>query len=361
MILRCMDSMLLLLQRFSFLQKMSFFPLCKAFSLWNGIFKCPLGAIVLGGYMDKYGRKKGLLVTLTLMAIDTLTIALCPGYESIGVLAPIIVVIGRLLQGFSAGAEVGGASVYLAEIAPKHLRGFYVSWQSGSQQVATIFAGAIGVGLHYWIGDAIMEAWGWRIPFIIGCLVVPFIFYIRRTLEETPEFEAKKHHAPKTFAAIFKNMAENFPVIIAGVFFVMMTTVTFYFVTSFTPHFASNILNFTKLEAFIVAAIVGVSNLFWLPVSEFVGDKIGRKKVALFMTFLGMVSAYPMLGWLAGMAESSTLTFGKFVVVELWFSFVFGGYNEAMVCALSEIMPKHVKALGFSFSYYLSQVLVDCC
>lgn len=94
----------------------------------------PLGAIVLGGYMDKYGRKKGLLVTLTLMAIDTLTIALCPGYESIGVLAPIIVVIGRLLQGFSAGAEVGGASVYLAEIAPKHLRGFYVSWQSGSQQ-----------------------------------------------------------------------------------------------------------------------------------------------------------------------------------------------------------------------------------
>lgn len=99
-----------------------------------GFLMRPLGAIVLGGYMDKYGRKKGLLVTLTLMAIGTLTIALCPGYESIGVLAPIIVVIGRLLQGFSAGAEVGGASVYLAEIAPKHLRGFYVSWQSGSQQ-----------------------------------------------------------------------------------------------------------------------------------------------------------------------------------------------------------------------------------
>ncbi|WP_394965404.1 MFS transporter [uncultured Helicobacter sp.] len=319
-----------------------------------GFLMRPLGAIVLGGYMDKHGRKKGLLVTLTLMAIGTLTIALCPGYESIGVLAPIIVVIGRLLQGFSAGAEVGGASVYLAEIAPKHLRGFYVSWQSGSQQVATIFAGAIGVGLHYWIGDAIMEAWGWRIPFIIGCLVVPFIFYIRRTLEETPEFEAKKHHAPKTFAAIFENMAENFPVIIAGVFFVMMTTVTFYFVTSFTPHFASNILNFTKLEAFIVTAIVGVSNLFWLPVSGFVGDKIGRKKVALLMTFLGMISAYPMLGWLAGMAESGTLTFGKFVVVELWFSFIFGGYNGAMVCALSEIMPKHVKALGFSFSYSIT-------
>lgn len=127
--------------------------------------------------MDKYGRKKGLLVTLTLMAIGTLTIALCPGYESIGGFGPIIVVIGRLLQGFSTGAEVGGASVYLAEIAPKHLRGFYVSWQSGSQQVATIFAGAIGVGLHYWIGDTIMEngAGGYLLSLVV--LLCHLFFY----------------------------------------------------------------------------------------------------------------------------------------------------------------------------------------
>lgn len=314
-----------------------------------GFLMRPLGAIVLGAYMDKHGRKKGLLLTLTLMAIGTLTIAFCPGYESIGILAPIIVIIGRLLQGFSAGAEVGGASVYLSEIAPKHLRGFYVSWQSGSQQVATVFAGAIGVALHYWVGDVIMEAWGWRIPFIIGCMVVPFIFYIRRTLEETPEFEAKKHHAPKTFKAIFKNMSENYPVIISGVFFVMMTTVTFYFITSFTPHFASNILHFSKLEAFIVTAIIGLSNLFWLPVSGFIGDKIGRKKVALCMTFLGMISAYPMLNFL-----THNVTFTNLILVELWFSFIFGGYNGAMICALSEIMPKHVKALGFSFSYSIT-------
>ncbi|WP_276883861.1 MFS transporter [Campylobacter cuniculorum] len=314
-----------------------------------GFLMRPLGAIMLGAYMDRHGRKNGLLLTLTLMAIGTLTIAFCPGYESIGILAPIIVVLGRLLQGFSAGAEVGGASVYLAEIAPKHLRGFYVSWQSGSQQVATVFAGAIGVALHYWVGDVIMEDWGWRIPFIIGCMVVPFIFYIRRTLEETPEFEAKKHHAPKTFGAIFKNMSENYPIIIAGVFFVMMTTVTFYFVTSFTPHFANNILHFSKLESFIVTAIVGLSNLFWLPVSGFIGDKIGRKKVAFFVTFLGMISAYPMLNFLA-----NNVTFTNLILVELWFSFIFGAYNGAMVCALSEIMPKHVKALGFSFSYSIT-------
>lgn len=137
----------------------------------------------------------------------------------------------------------------------------------------------IGLGIPLWKMGLEDTFYHW-----LSCCAI--YFFIGRTLEETPEFEAKKHHSPKTFAAIFENMAENFPVIIAGVFFVMMTTVTFYFVTSFTPHFASNILNFTKLEAFIVTAIVGVSNLFWLPVSGFVGDKIGRKKVALFMTFL---------------------------------------------------------------------------
>ncbi len=314
-----------------------------------GFLMRPIGAIVLGAYMDKHGRKNGLLLTLTLMAIGTLTIACCPGYESIGIFAPIIVVIGRLLQGFSAGAEVGGASVYLSEIAPKNLRGFYVSWQSGSQQIATIFAGAIGIGLHYLLGDVVVENWGWRVPFIIGCMVVPFIFYIRRTLEETPEFKARAHKAHKSFGAILKNMLQNYPIIILSIMFVMMTTVTFYFITSYTPTFANKILHFSRLESFIITAIIGVSNLFWLPVSGYLGDKIGRKPILLTMTFLGLVSAYPMLSFLV-----NNISFTNLVLVELWFSFIFGAYNGAMVVSLSEIMPKEVKALGFSFSYSIA-------
>lgn len=317
-----------------------------------GFLMRPIGSLVLGAYMDKHGRKQGLMVTLTIMAIGTVTIALCPSYESIGILAPIIVVIGRLLQGFSAGAEVGGASVYLAEIAPKNLRGFYVAWQSGSQQIATVFAGAIGIGLHYFIGDALVEAWGWRIPFIIGCLVIPFIIYIRRTLDETPEFKDKlSKHAHKTLGAVIKNMLENYPIIILGIMFVMMTTVTFYFITAYTPTYAKNVLGFSRLDGFIVTAVVGVSNLFWLPVSGFVSDKIGRKPVLLTMTFLGMISAYPMLSLLA---DASSLSFTKFILVELWFSFIFGAYNGAMIVSLTEVIPKQVKALGFSFSYSIA-------
>ena len=317
-----------------------------------GFLMRPIGSLVLGAFMDKHGRKQGLMVTLTIMAVGTVTIAVCPGYESIGILAPIIVVIGRLLQGFSAGAEVGGASVYLSEIAPKNLRGFYVAWQSGSQQIATIFAGAIGIGLHYFIGDALVEAWGWRIPFVIGCLVIPFIIYIRRTLDETPEFKDKlSKHAHKTLGAVVKNMLENYPIIILGIMFVMMTTVTFYFITAYTPTYARNVLGFTRLDGFIVTAIVGVSNLFWLPVSGFVSDKIGRKPVLLTMTFLGMVSAYPMLNLLS---DPTTLSFTKFILVELWFSFIFGAYNGAMIVSLTEVIPKQVKALGFSFSYSIA-------
>src|SRR6202790_2413728 len=139
----------------------------------------PLGAIFLGAYIDHIGRRKGLLVTLALMSIGTLTIALVPGYETIGLFAPILVVMGRLCQGFSAGVELGGVSVYLSEIATPGNKGFYVSWQSGSQQVAVVFAGVLGFALAHWLSPNDLQMWGWRVPLIVGCLIVPFIYLIR--------------------------------------------------------------------------------------------------------------------------------------------------------------------------------------
>ena len=117
-----------------------------------GFLMRPLGAIVLGAYIDHHGRRRGLLITLGLMALGTLTIACTPSYHSIGMAAPLLILAGRLLQGFSAGVELGGVSVYLSEIAPKDRKGFYVSWQSGSQQIAVIFAALLGVGKALWTG-----------------------------------------------------------------------------------------------------------------------------------------------------------------------------------------------------------------
>ncbi|HET7884955.1 MAG TPA: MFS transporter, partial [Bradyrhizobium sp.] len=157
---------------------------------WLGALMRPVGAIVLGAYIDRIGRRQGLILTLTIMAIGTVTIAFCPTYATIGLAAPVIVLVGRLLQGFSAGVELGGVSVYLAEIATPGNRGFYTSFQSSSQQVAIFVAAIIGFALSELIPADTVAAWGWRIPFFIGCLIIPFIFLLRRTLEETPEFLA---------------------------------------------------------------------------------------------------------------------------------------------------------------------------
>src|SRR5207244_581169 len=116
------------------------------------------------------------------------------GYARSGLFSPILVLLGRLLQGFSAGMELGGASVYLAEIAPPGHKGLYVSWQSGSQQVAVMFAAFVGVLLHSWMPVEQVMAWGWRVPLLIGCLIVPLLFWLRRSLEETPEFARRRSH-----------------------------------------------------------------------------------------------------------------------------------------------------------------------
>src|SRR6202158_3742962 len=166
----------------------AFFPaqdetaaLLNAFGVfWLGALMRPVGAIVLGAYIDRIGRRLGLIVTLAIMAAGTVIIAFCPTYASIGIAAPIIVLIGRLLQGFSAGVELGGVSVYLSEIATPGNRGFYTSFQSASQQVAIFVAAIIGFGLSEMMPAATVAAWGWRIPFFIGCLLLSLIFLLRR-------------------------------------------------------------------------------------------------------------------------------------------------------------------------------------
>src|SRR6202034_3738209 len=130
------------------------------------------------------------LLTLSLMSVGIVSIALTPGYARIGLIAPLLVLCGRLLQGFSAGMELGGVSVYLSEIATPGHKGFYVSWQSGSQQVAVMLAALSGVVLNTFFSPQQMTQWGWRIPLLLGCAVIPFLFRLRRSLQETDEFMA---------------------------------------------------------------------------------------------------------------------------------------------------------------------------
>ena len=312
-----------------------------------GFLMRPLGAIVLGAYTDVHGRRKGLILTLTLMSFGIVTIACTPGYATIGVLAPLLVVLGRLLQGFSAGMELGGVSVYLSEIATPGHKGFYVSWQSASQQVAVMFAALLGVALTYALPPPQMSAWGWRIPLLLGCAIIPFLFILRRSLAETDEFTARKHKPG--VSEILRSLTANWRIVLTGMMLVTMTTVSFYMITAYTPTFANSVLHLASIDGLVITLCIGASNLFWLPVMGALSDRIGRRPLLLTCTVLMLITAYPAMLWLV--REPS---FSRLLVVELWLSFLYGSYNGAMVVFLTEIMPVSVRTSGFALAYSLA-------
>ncbi len=228
-----------------------------------GFLMRPLGAVILGAYVDRVGRRKGLIVTISLMGLGTALLAFTPGYARLGVLAQLLVVAGRLIQGFSAGVELGGVSVYLAEMATPGHRGFYVSWQSGSQQVAIILAAALGYALQVFSNPAQVDAGAWRIPFFVGCMIIPFIYYIRRSLQETEEFLARKNRPG--LREIFRSIVGNWELVLAGMLLVAMTTVSFYLITIYTPTFGREVLKLSVTDTLLVTLCIGISNFFWLP------------------------------------------------------------------------------------------------
>ncbi|GLS55017.1 citrate transporter [Methylobacterium gregans] len=312
-----------------------------------GFLMRPLGAIFLGAYVDRIGRRRGLIVTLTIMAAGTILIAFVPGHQTIGLAAPALVLIGRLLQGFSAGVELGGVSVYLAEMATPGRKGFYVSWQSGSQQVAVMAAAIIGYALNHSLTPGQMGDWGWRIPFFIGCAIVPFLFYIRRSLEETQEFLHRKVR-PST-SEIFATLGRNWKIVVLGMLLVAMTTISFYTITVYTPTFGKAVLKLSDTDSLLITFCTALSNLFWLPVMGALSDRIGRKPLLIVFSALTLLTAYPALAWLVG-----HVSFGNMLIVLLWLSFLYGSYNGAMVVALTEVVPAQVRTAGFSLAYSLA-------
>ena len=336
----------------------AFFPRTDAFASLAaslatfavGFFMRPLGAVILGAYIDRKGRRLGLIVTLAMMALGTLSIAITPSYASIGVAAPIIVLIGRLLQGFSAGVELGGVSVYLAEIATPGHRGFYTSWQSGSQQVAVIIAALIGAALSTLLTPAQMGAYGWRIPLLIGCAIIPLIFWLRSSLTETDAFH-QIDHARKS-SEVFRIVGQNWSLILLGVSMVVLTTTAFYLITAYTPTFGKEALHLEPTGVLVVTLCVGVSNFIWLPIGGAISDRVGRRPVLIAMPILVLATAYPLMGWLV-----DGPSFGKLLITELIFSAYYAIYNGAMVPMLTEIMPAKVRTAGFSLAYSLATAL----
>ena len=284
------------------------------------------------------------------MAAGTVLIAFTPAYATIGVAAPLIVLAGRLLQGFSAGVELGGVSVYLAEMASPGHKGFYVSWQSASQQVAIMLSAVLGYEIAARLAPAEIAAWGWRIPFFVGCLIVPVVFVIRRSLQETQAFLARTHHP--SAAEIYRSLAGHWAVVAGGTLLVVMTTVSFYLITVYTPTYGGKVLHLTASDSLIVTFCVGLSNFVWLPVMGALSDRIGRRPLLIGFTVLTLLTSYAAMSWLV-----AAPSLPRMLMVELWLSLLYGGYNGAMIVTLAEVIPAELRTTGFSLAYSLATAL----
>jgi MFS family permease len=336
----------------------AYFPVGSAFAslmlslmtFGAGYLMRPLGALVLGDYVDRKGRRKGLLLTLLLMAVGTLAIAVTPTFGRIGIAAPLIILIGRLMQGFSAGVELGGVSVYLSEIATPGNRGFYVSWQSASQQVAVIFTAIVGILLISWVSPANMSAWGWRVPFAIGCMIIPVLVWLLRSLEETDAF--RKGLPPRTAQETFALILENWKPVLLGMMLSALNTANFYLITAYTPTFGQQALHLSAVGTLVVTLLVGISNFLWVPVGGALSDRVGRRPLLIIIPAVCLITAYPPMAWIA---HAPSLT--RLAVAELWYSIIFGLYNGAMIAFLLELMPRRIRTAGFSLAFSLNTVI----
>jgi MFS family permease len=284
------------------------------------------------------------------MAVGTLSIACTPTFASIGLLAPVLVVAGRLLQGLSAGVEIGGASVYLAEIATRGHKGFFTSWQSASQQVGVILAALFGLVLTVNLSHDQMIRWGWRVPLWAGCAIIPLLLVLRRSLTETDAFLARKHRP--AVREIIATVFANWYIILLGTMLSTLTTVSFYMITAYTPTYGSSVLHLASTGVLMVTLCVGFSNFIWVPVMGALSDRIGRRPLLFVIALLALITAYPALAWMVGAPSVPRL-----LAVELWFSFLFGSYSGGMVVYLTEVMPAEVRTSGWALSFSLATAL----
>jgi MFS family permease len=275
------------------------------------------------------------------MGIGTATLAFTPSYESIGLLAPIIIIIGRLIQGFSLGVEAGGVNVYLAEIATPKSRGFYCSWQGGSQALGVVAATGLGALLTATLTMEQMQEYGWRIPLIVGCAIIPVLFWLRRSLQETEYFE-KSTHARSTWE-IVRILGEHWQILLIGVMLTILNTTTFYFVNTYTPTYGIRNFGMDPLGTFSVALAVAVATLVLLPIGGTISDRIGRFPTLVGVPILVLATSYPAMMWL-----DAAPGFGRLLVVELWLAALYAMYAGTLVPLMVEVIPGKARSSGYA-------------
>lgn len=303
-----------------------------------GFLMRPIGALVIGRMGDRVGRKPAMILAFALMGLSIAGLALTPAYAAIGAAAPIAAIGWRLLQGFALGGDVGPSTAFLAEAAPASRRGFYVSLQIAGQQAANFAAGTVGLVLSQALSPARVDAWGWRLAFLLGAAVVPLALAMRRHLPDVHnEAETAQSTAPRSWVPIVLGLT-----MLAGA-----TTVTY--VLSYLTTFAVTSLHMTGPAGFAATATAGLCGMIGAPIGGWLSDRFGRKPVMLAPAAALLVCALPVFTLVVRLKSVAALLGGA-ALLSLCASTGFA----VMLCALVEWLPARQRSGGLGLIYALA-------
>jgi MFS transporter, MHS family, proline/betaine transporter len=300
----------------------------------------PVGAFVLGSYSDRKGRKASLTLSIAMMTLGTGMVALMPGYATIGVLAPIGIFASRLLQGFSAGGEFGSSTAFLTEHAPAR-SGFMASWQFASQGASVLVASAFGAVLTSTLTPAQLEGWGWRIPFLFGILIGPVGWYIRRHVDETPEFERTERSA-SPIREVMATQKERLLVCIGS----LVLTTTANYMLLYMPTYASRQLGLAPSYGFIATLAAGFIVMVLTPVVGHWSDKVGRTRIMLGAGSVFFLTIYPAFMFMN--AHPSLLTL---LAAIIWVAVLKAIYFAPIPALMSDLFPVRTRTTGMAVGY----------
>jgi len=320
--------------------------LASAATFGVGFVARPLGGALIGAYGDRAGRKPAMTLSIGLMAIGSAIIAVTPGYATIGVLAPILLIAARLMQGFAVGGEIGPSTMYMLEAAPPERRMAFASWQIASQNLGSLASGLIGLALGLALSKASFNDWGWRAPFALGVLIAPVGVYIRSRLVETLPTPARERRAGAGAIAA-RVVRENWRGVLLGLALISGGTITQYFLITMTPY-AIRTLHLPEQTALLGTAALGVSGASGALAGGWLADRFGIRTITVAPRLLFMILLFPLMNGLVASPSGAMLVA---VVV------VLGGLHAASIAVgimlIPLIFPPAVRSTGLAVSYSL--------
>lgn len=311
----------------------------------------PFGGILIGAHADRAGRKKAMTLTISLMAVGCAMIAFAPTYAAIGIAAPLLIVAARLIQGLSAGGEVGASTTLLVELATPANRGYMASWQFASQGLGVLLGAAMVAGLTCSLTTQAMASWGWRLPFVAGLAIAPVGVYIRRHLEESlqvaPAGATRKHESSLRILC-----KEHGRTVMAAILSLVGTTSAAYVVTFYMPTYAVRELGLSPAAALSGAALTGLISFSFAPLVGKLSDAVGRKPLILCGRIALAALIYPGFRWLNASPDPIVLH-----LVLAAFTLVLVFQSVPSITMLPEMFPKAVRASGMSLVYGIGVAL----